>query len=81
MPTAANYADATALTARGIIPGKQLHSIASTAEQLSLCISTVRAEIAGGKLQAVKCRRRTLVTDESLRAYVASLRRAELAAA
>jgi excisionase family DNA binding protein len=52
---------------------KLLHTIDRAAEQVAQGRTAIYQLISDGRLKAVKAGRRTLITDESLKAYVASL--------
>lgn len=56
-------------------PPRITHTIESAVEQLGCGRTTIYALIAEKKLEALKLGRRTLITDASLRALVASLPR------
>lgn len=56
-------------------PSRITHTIESAIEQLGCGRTTIYALIAEKKLEALKLGRRTLITDASIRALVASLPR------
>ena len=56
-------------------PPRITHTIESAIEQLGCGRTTIYALIAEKKLEALKLGRRTLITDASIRALVASLPR------
>lgn len=52
---------------------KSLYGKDAAASELGVGLTTVYHLVKGGKLKAVKLGRRTLITGESLAAYIASL--------
>jgi excisionase family DNA binding protein len=54
------------------------HSPKAVCALLGCGLTTLYSEIAAGRIEARKIGRKTLVTDDALRAYLASLPRAEL---
>ncbi len=53
------------------------HSIENAAKRAGLGRTTMFALIRSGRLQALKCGKRTLVTEDALRALLATLPRAQ----